>query len=169
MTLTSKKLTLKLSPEASKVMPWLIAAKKSGNPKDVEWATREYERAEMYAREREQMERRAQDRRERIEREQRLIEQERERENLARLALKCEQERRLEKLGAHFALEDGWEEFQPTQSGCTNFRRFMSENKQARRPAPCDWSGHSWGRYWRQGKRDKKRNRGQKPRKPWFK
>lgn len=156
-------LSLKLPPEVAKVMPWIVAARKSGDPKQLAWAKREYEAAQEKARWREQYERRAEERRLRFEYEQRVREEEQEREFLAWKQEQDEQKARLARLGVHFALEDGWEEIQPTQSSQKGWRRLLSELKDARLPPP-DWRAHSWGRYWRQGKRDKKRNRGQKPR-----
>ena len=62
-TVNTEKFTLKLPPEATKVLPWLIAAKKGGKTKDIEWAKREYEIAERRAREREEWEQEHEERR----------------------------------------------------------------------------------------------------------
>lgn len=168
MNSNSTKLTLKLSPEVSKVMPWLIAAKKSGNPKDVEWAAREYELAEMRARDRERWERQVQDRRERIAFEQRLIAAEQERVRCARLEEQRIEMQRLERLGAHHALEEGWMEFQPSQSSQKGWRRMLSEcvdlhdsNRYGM------WGDNTSNRG--SGHYTVKHNCGRKPRKPWFK
>lgn len=162
-------LSLKLPPEVANIMPWILAARKSGDPKQIAWAKREYETAQEKARWREHYERRAEERRLRFEYEQRLREEEQEREYLAWEAEQKKQEARLRRLGGHVATEDdGCEYLQPTQSSQKGWRRLLSEC-----PDLCERTRYGmWG-----GKRDTfasghhsvKHNCGRKPRKPWFK
>ena len=157
------KLSLKLSPEAAKVLPWLINAKKGGKPKDVDWAKREFELAKKRAHYREMEEREAEERRARRAFEQRLFEERCEREYYEWEHEQEEQQALLERLGTHFAVEDGWEEIQPTQSSQKGWRRLLSEYREVRDWGFCgDWSLRPYGHRSR-------RNCGRKPRKPWFK
>jgi hypothetical protein len=161
---TEKRLTLKLSPEVAKVMPWIVAAKASANPKQVAWAKREYETAQRRAVDRERREREAARRREEHERE--LCEHERAHlESVERLRARDEQ---LEKFGVHWAFEDGWEEIQPTQSSQKGWRRLLSEHSNlVIRRRYSKWGGNR--ELFGSGHHSVKHNCGRKPRKPWFK
>jgi hypothetical protein len=181
MNSNSKKLSLKLPPEVAKIMPFIVSAKASGKTQLNEWAKQEYERALTEARMRERSEREAEVRRERIEWERRLIEEEQEREYLVWRQEQCVQEKRLEKLDAHWALDDGREEIQPTQSSQKGWRRMLSEcvdlqdrhryymwggkhdRYRSNQKSLCAIRGGKWK------KQKGKHNNGRKPRKPWFK
>lgn len=172
MNANSAKLSLKLPPEVAKIMPWIVSAKASGSAKQVAWAKQEYELAQEKARWREQREQEAEERR--LEREQELRESEERAERQYQAWL--EQKAYWATLGIHYALEDGWEEIQPTQSSQKGWRRLLSEHADLRR----DKCYGMWG-----GRRDRihsnqnasrknnyrgdKPNCGRKPRKPWFK
>ena len=116
-------LSLKLPPEVAKIMPWIVAAKITGDSKQAAWARKEYKIARERATQRERWE---------IER-QALLREIKEREDQ-------EQERHLRSvekwqkqrdywalLGVHFAVEDGWEEIQPCHSSQKGWRRLLSE------------------------------------------
>ena len=164
-------LSLKLSPEVAKLMPWIVAAKSSGKPKSVEWARREFEAASAQARAREQHER---DERERLERRQKIEKEKRE----------CEEREYRElqefwnKLNVHFykfepvgyeVVPDGqWEEFLPSQSSQKGRRRLLSEHSDlVDMHRYGKWGGLS--DFFPSGHHSVKHNCGRKPRKPWFK
>lgn len=159
--MTKQTLSLKLPPEVAKIMPWIVSAKASGNQKLAIWARREYEIACERARQRKRFERELEERR-RAQREEDAC---REREFQRWLREERELRERHARWGIHYALEDGWEEIQPTQGSQKGWRRLLSEH-----PALCDK-----GRYGKWGGKDgchanyQKRNCGRKPRKPWFK
>jgi len=161
-------LSLKLPPEIAKIMPWIISAKASGKLNLADWAKKEYERAEQVARERERAERAAEHRREWLQLLRKQEELERQEWLAKRLAEERTQRARLEKLGTHFALEDGFEEIQPTQSSQKGWRRLLSEC-----PDLCEARRYGmWGEsrsVYGSGHYSVKHNCGRKPRKPWFK
>jgi len=161
MNTNTTKLTLKLPPEVEKVMPWIVSAKASGVSKLAEWARREYEIASEHARQRERRERESEARRQAYEREQK---EQKEREQ--HLFEEWQKQRaRWALLGMHFALEDDFEEIQPSQSSVKGFRRLFSEHPDILRHSS------SYYRYWGDKGRSNwnKRNCGRKPRKPWYK
>jgi hypothetical protein len=161
-------LSLKLPPEIAKIMPWIIAAKASGNPKQVVWAKREYEIAAERARARARWEAEAEERR--IERERELSTRTwreecwREYDRLVLEHYKREdfEKKRWASLGFPFAFEEGFDEHQPGHSSQKGFRRFFSEFGDRRSGFGLFFSdGPSGHRSWR--------NEGRKPRKSWYK
>lgn len=182
-------LSLNLPPEVAKIMPWIIAAKASGMPKQIKWAKGEYEFAQTRAKERTYWEQELEVRRQEWarEREERELQDAFWREYDKTLQELWEREDRanaeLYRLGKYWArlgfprgLEDGFAEIQPTQSSQKGWRRLLSEH--------ADWREKDRYSMWG-GKRDylrsnqtcsrrnnyrgNKHNCGRKPRKPWFK
>lgn len=161
---TKATLSLKLPPEVAKIMPWVISAKASGKSGHSDWAKSEYERAAELARERERSEAAAEECRRYYEWQEQLKREEEERRRQAWLAEQVRQRARLDAVGAHLYLnETGEKEFLPSQSSQKGWRRLLSE-------CPDLWES---GRYGAWGCRETvgytRRNRGRKPRKPWFK
>lgn len=167
-------LSLKLPPEVAKIMPWIVAAKKTGDRKQAAWAKKEYEIARERAAQRERWER---------EREERRRENERlTREREERWERQAEERRKRDEyhalLGIHYAEEDGWEYIQPCHSSQKGWRRLLSECTDVVDKRRFDLG--AWGSNHDRirsnqtcGKRNKyrgdKHNCGRKPRKPWFK
>jgi hypothetical protein len=172
-------LSLKLPPEVAKIMPWILAAKATADPKQVAWAKREHDIARQTAHWREQRERDAEVRRSRFAYEQQLQEEEQEREFLAWQREQDEQQARLARLGVHFAIEDDGQEYiQPTQgSSSGGLRRQWSRAEEEGIHEHSFWE-RSWLIYMDHSNqnssrhnnfRGNKHNCGRKPRKPWFK
>jgi hypothetical protein len=156
--LVTKTLSLNLSPEVQKIMPWIISAKASG--KHTRWAHEQYEYASRLAREREAREREAE--RRRLEHEARLRESE-ERAECERQARR-KQEADWARRGIHFVLdEDGYKEIQPTQSSQKGWRRLLSEHSDLRKRGRYgDWGNKNYHRT--SGHYSVKHNYGRKPR-----
>lgn len=133
MNSNSTKLSLKLSPEVAKIMPFIVSAKASGKPQLVQWAKKEYEVASAKARWREEYER-GREEREREAKEHRQLRAEqdafwREFDRIRREAWQAEDRARRywSNLGFSSAAEDGFLEMQPAHSSQKGSRRLLSE------------------------------------------
>lgn len=163
-------LSLKLSPEVAKIMPFIVAAKATRDPKQVAWAKQEYEIARERAAQRERWEREREER-EREERERAAIDAFWKELDRARNESWAEEARAMaywNRLGFLYAEEHGFLEPTPAHSSQKGWRRLLSEHDDlvdSNRP-------HKWGcsrDLFPAGHHSVKHNFGRKPRKPWFK
>jgi hypothetical protein len=167
------KLALRLPPEVSKIMPWIIAARATGCPKQIAWAQKEYEIATTRARAREQWERGRAEREEnlRLEAEKRRALDAFWREFDSLRAAEWQREEREEKrwnnLGFPNALKEGFGEPQPAQSSQKGWRRLLSEHADLCNSKRYGQWGNSEGTF--QLSKHTGLAKGRKPRKPWFK
>jgi hypothetical protein len=151
----TKTLSLKLPPEVAKIMPWILSAKRTGDPKQAAWAKKEYAIASERAAQRERWEKQREEREREWAAEERRSEalkaywEEHDRIRKEEWAKEARAEALFEQLGVS-GEKEGFLEPMPAQS-CTKGRRRLHSQLRAEGATSLKYvyglgyARHDWG------------------------